>query len=61
MNILLLFIIIFFLVSTEPSLQPKEEISFMGVNIETLPKMDSREVEEIFKGVLTDDSQVCSL
>lgn len=48
----------FFTVSTEPSLQPKEEISLMGVNLEALPKMDSREVEEIFKGVLTDDSQV---
>lgn len=35
----------------------------MGVNLESmvrdsLPNMDSRDVEEIFKGVLTDDSQV---
>ncbi|CAG9559873.1 unnamed protein product [Danaus chrysippus] len=35
----------------------KEELSLLGVSLDTLPDMDSNDVDEIFKGVLTDDSQ----
>lgn len=49
--------------NNEAKISPKEDMgSLLGVNLETmvretLPNMDSRDVEEIFKGVLTDDSQ----
>ncbi|XP_045521362.1 histone-lysine N-methyltransferase 2C-like isoform X11 [Pieris brassicae] len=48
--------------SSQPAISPKDELSLLGVNLDamvrdTLPDMDSNDVDEIFKGVLTDDSQ----
>lgn len=41
------------------TISAKEELSLLGVNLDaTLPDMDGNDVDEIFKGVLTDDSQV---
>ncbi|XP_013138902.1 PREDICTED: histone-lysine N-methyltransferase 2D-like [Papilio polytes] len=40
------------------TISAKEELSLLGVNLDaTLPDMDGNDVDEIFKGVLTDDSQ----
>lgn len=49
--------------SQSSRISPKDELSLLGVNLDamvrdTLPDMDSNDVDEIFKGVLTDDSQV---
>ncbi|XP_039749475.1 histone-lysine N-methyltransferase 2C-like isoform X1 [Pararge aegeria] len=48
--------------SQSSRISPKDELSLLGVNLDamvrdTLPDMDSNDVDEIFKGVLTDDSQ----
>lgn len=62
-----------FLLSTETggssqasTISPKDDISLLNINIDSmvrdsLPDMDSNDVDEIFKGVLTDDSQVILL
>ncbi|CAK1598526.1 unnamed protein product [Parnassius mnemosyne] len=44
------------------TISPKDDLSLLGVNLDamvrdTLPDMDGNDVDEIFKGVLTDDSQ----
>ncbi|CAH2071742.1 unnamed protein product, partial [Iphiclides podalirius] len=44
------------------TISPKDDLSLLGVNLDamvrdTLPDMDGTDVDEIFKGVLTDDSQ----
>nr|XP_034830079.1 uncharacterized protein LOC117987231 [Maniola hyperantus] len=48
--------------SQSSRISPKDELSLLGVSLDamvrdTLPDMDSNDVDEIFKGVLTDDSQ----
>ncbi|XP_041970566.1 histone-lysine N-methyltransferase 2D-like isoform X2 [Aricia agestis] len=48
--------------SQASTISPKDDLSLLGVNLDamvrdTLPDMDSNDVDEIFKGVLTDDSQ----
>ncbi|XP_047528678.1 histone-lysine N-methyltransferase 2C-like [Vanessa atalanta] len=48
--------------SQSSTISPKDELSLLGVNLDamvrdSLPDMDSNDVDEIFKGVLTDDSQ----
>lgn len=50
--------------SQASTISPKDDLSLLGVNLDamvrdSLPDMDSNDVDEIFKGVLTDDSQVC--
>lgn len=50
--------------SQASTISPKDDLSLLGVNLDAmvrdgLPDMDSNDVDEIFKGVLTDDSQVC--
>lgn len=49
--------------SAASTISPKNDLSLLGVNLDamvrdSLPDMDSNDVDEIFKGVLTDDSQV---
>lgn len=49
--------------SQASTISPKDDLSLLGVNLDAmvrdgLPDMDSNDVDEIFKGVLTDDSQV---
>ncbi|XP_068631112.1 histone-lysine N-methyltransferase 2C-like isoform X2 [Battus philenor] len=44
------------------TISPKDDLSLLGMNLDamvrdTLPDMDGTDVDEIFKGVLTDDSQ----
>ncbi|XP_075971400.1 uncharacterized protein LOC142973507 isoform X2 [Anticarsia gemmatalis] len=48
--------------SQASTISPKDDLSLLGVNLDAmvrdgLPDMDSNDVDEIFKGVLTDDSQ----
>ncbi|XP_072939829.1 uncharacterized protein [Epargyreus clarus] len=48
--------------SQASTISPKDDLSLLGVNLDamvrdSLPDMDSNDVDEIFKGVLTDDSQ----
>ncbi|XP_026321911.1 uncharacterized protein LOC113231673 isoform X2 [Hyposmocoma kahamanoa] len=48
--------------SQASTISPKDDLSILGVNLDamvrdSLPDMDSNDVDEIFKGVLTDDSQ----
>ncbi|XP_052740662.1 histone-lysine N-methyltransferase 2C isoform X2 [Bicyclus anynana] len=48
--------------SQSSRISPKDELSLLGVSLDamvrdSLPDMDSNDVDEIFKGVLTDDSQ----
>lgn len=49
--------------SQASTISPKDDLSLLNINIDnmvrdSLPDMDSNDVDEIFKGVLTDDSQV---
>ncbi|CAG9132016.1 unnamed protein product [Plutella xylostella] len=48
--------------SQASTISPKDDLSLLGVSLDamvrdSLPDMDSTDVDEIFKGVLTDDSQ----
>ncbi|KOB64534.1 Histone-lysine N-methyltransferase trr, partial [Operophtera brumata] len=48
--------------SQASTISPKDDLSLLNINIDnmvrdSLPDMDSNDVDEIFKGVLTDDSQ----
>ncbi|KAH9645993.1 hypothetical protein HF086_008801 [Spodoptera exigua] len=48
--------------SQASTISPKDDLSLLGVSLDAmvrdgLPDMDSNDVDEIFKGVLTDDSQ----
>ncbi|GBP54294.1 hypothetical protein EVAR_32641_1 [Eumeta japonica] len=48
--------------SAASTISPKDELSLLGVSLDamvrdSLPDMDGADVDEIFKGVLTDDSQ----
>lgn len=56
--------------SQASTISSKDDLSLLGVNLDAmvrdglrdgLPDMDSNDVDEIFKGVLTDDSQVCKV
>ncbi|XP_059056838.1 histone-lysine N-methyltransferase 2C-like [Achroia grisella] len=48
--------------SSQSTISPKDDLSLLAVSLdamvrESLPDMDSTDVDEMFKGVLTDDSQ----